>query len=102
MPGILLTIIGMGVVFGSLIILMVLIQLLDRFFGSGLQENDKNAKDAKASPENEDMDIVLAAAVGYFLETEGPEIHVPQVRRGADSLWARTARPGHFEQRRRR
>ena len=34
MPGILLTIIGMGVVFGSLIILMVVIQLLDRFFGS--------------------------------------------------------------------
>ena len=26
------------------------------------------------------MDIVLAAAAGYFLETEGPEIHVPQVR----------------------
>ena len=102
MPGILLTIIGMGVVFASLIILMVVIQLLEKFFGSGRRENDKNAKDAKASPENEDMDIVLAAAAGYFLETEGPEIHVPQVRRGANSVWARTARLGHFEQRRRR
>ena len=102
MPGILLTIIGMGVVFGSLIVLMVVIQLLERFFGSGRRENDKNAKVAKASPENEDMDIVLAAAAGYFLETESSEVHVPPVRRDADSLWARTARLGHLNQRRRR
>ncbi len=102
MPGILLTIIGMGVVFGSLIVLMMVILLLEKFVGSGRRENDKNAKVAKASPENEDMDIVLAAAAGYFLETEGPEIHVPQVRRDADSLWARTARLGHLNQRRRR
>ncbi len=102
MPGILLTIIGMGVVFGSLIVLMVVIQLLEKFFGAGRRENDKSTKDAKAPPENEDMDIVLAAAAGYFLETEGPEIHVPQVRRDADSLWARTARLGHLNQRRRR
>ena len=100
MPGIMLTIIGMGVVFGSLIVLMVVIQLLEKFVGSGPKETD--AEDVPASPENEDMDIVLVAAAGYFLETESPEVYVPPVRRDADSLWARTARLGHLNQRRRR
>ena len=102
MPGILLTIIGMGVVFGSLLVLMVVILLLERFIGSGPQETDSGAEDADTAAESDDLDLVLAAAAGYYLETETPEIFVPPVRRGADSLWARTARRGHSMQRRRR
>lgn len=101
-PGIMLTIIGMGVVFGSLIVLMVVIVLLERFVGTRPQETDAGAVEQEAASENDDLDLVLAAAAGYYLETERPEIFVPPVRRGADSLWARTARRGHSIQRRRR
>ena len=101
-PGIMLTIIGMGVVFGSLIVLMVVIVLLERFFGSGPPEADANAGAQEPSPKGGDLDLVLAAAAGYFLETESPEVYVPEVRRNANSLWARTARVGHPSQRRRR
>ncbi len=102
LPGIMLTIIGMGVVFGSLIVLMVVILLLKKFVGSGLQETEAAAEEEKTSPESGDLEIVLAAAAGYFLETDSPEIHVPPVRRNVNSIWARTARLGHFDQRRRR
>ena len=88
-PGILLTIIGMGVVFGSLIALMIVIQLLERCFGA-----KRSGTDAEGPAENDDLEVVLAAAAGYFLETEAPGVHVPKVRRGADSAWARSARPG--------
>ena len=102
MPGILLTIIGMGVVFGSLIVLMVVIQLLERFVGSGRRETDAGSEDLDTSRQGDDLEIVLTAAAGYFLETDSPEVYVPPVRRDADSLWARTARLGHLNQRRRR
>ena len=102
MPAIMLTIIGMGVVFGSLLVLMVVILLLQKFVGSGPQETDAGAEDADTAAQDDDLDLVLAAAAGYYLETETPEIFVPEVRRGADSLWARTARRGHSIQRRRR
>ena len=101
-PGIMLTIIGMGVVFSSLIVLMVVILLLERFVGTRPQETDAGAEEADAAATGDDLDLVLAAAAGYFLETETPEVYVPEVRRGADSLWARTARRGHSIQRRRR
>ena len=101
-PGIMLTIIGMGVVFGSLIVLMVVILLLERFVGSGRQEADPGAEEQEAAPQNDDLDLVLAAAAGYFLETESPEVYVPEVRRNANSLWARSARVGRLGQRRRR
>ena len=101
-PAIMLTIIGMGVVFGSLLVLMVVILLLERFVGSGLQETDSGAENADTAAQGDDLDLVLAAAAGYFLETERPEIFVPPVRRGADSLWARTARRGQSIERRRR
>lgn len=102
MPGIMLTIIGMGVVFGSLLVLIVVILLLEKFVGSGSPETEAGADEQKAPAENDELDLVLAAAAGYFLETERSEIYVPPVRRGADSLWARTARVGHLSQRRRR
>ena len=92
-PGFLLTIIGMGVVFGSLIVLMVVIQLLERFFSGG-RAGDAGAEGGRAAPGDDDLEVVLAAAAGYFLETEGPEVRVPNVRRAADSAWARAARPG--------
>ncbi len=101
-PGILLTIIGMGVVFGSLVVLMVVILLLERFVGSGRREAGADAVAQEAAPESDDLDVVLAAAAGYFLETEAPEVYVPPVRRNANSVWARTARAEHLSQRRRR
>lgn len=102
MPGIMLTIIGMGVVFGSLIVLMAVILLLEKFFGSGRREPDAGAVEREAAPQSEDLDLVLAAAAGYFLETETPEVYVPPVRRNSNSVWARTARQGHPNKRRRR
>lgn len=102
MPAIMLTIIGMGVVFGSLIVLMAVILLLERFFGSGRRESGAEAVKQEATPESGDLDLVLAAAAGYFLETETPDVYVPPVRRNNNSVWARTARQGHFSQRRRR
>lgn len=102
MPGIMLTIIGMGVVFGSLLVLMAVILLLERFFGSGRREPDAGAEEQVAAPESGDLDLVLAAAAGYFLETETPDVYVPPVRRNNNSVWARTARQGHSSQRRRR
>ena len=101
-PAILLTIIGMGVVFGSLIVLMVVILVLERFVGSGPPEADPGAEEQEAAPKDGDLDLVLAAAAGYFLETERPDVYVPPVSRNTDSLWARTARQGHSIQRRRR
>ena len=101
-PGIMLTIIGMGVVFGSLIVLMVVILLLERFVGSGSRKAGAGAEEQKPSTEGDDMELVLAAAAGYFLETETPEVYVPEVRRNANSLWARSARVGRLGQRRRR
>ncbi len=93
-PGILLTIIGMGVVFGSLIALMIVIQLLERCFGAKRERSGAGAEDAKAPAANGELEVVLAAAAGYFLETEDAGVRVPKVRRGADSAWARAARPG--------
>lgn len=102
MPGIMLTIIGMGVVFGSLIVLMVVILLLERFVGSGRRQPDPGAVAQEAAPQSDDLDLVLAAAAGYFLETETPEVYVPEVWRNSNSVWARTARQGHLNKRRRR
>lgn len=102
MPGIMLTIIGMGVVFGSLLVLMVVILLLERFVGSGRREPDAGTVEQEPSPESDDLELVLAAAAGYFLETETPDVYVPEVRRNANSLWARSARVGRLSQRRRR
>ena len=101
-PGILLTIIGMGVVFGSLLVLMAVIVLLEKFVGSRPQETDAGAENADAAAQGDDLDLVLTAAAGYFLETESPDVFIPPVRRNADSLWARTARRGYPGQRRRR
>ena len=102
MPGIMLTIIGMGVVFGSLLVLMAVILLLERFVGSGRREPDAGTVEQEPSPESDDLELVLAAAAGYFLETETPDVYVPEVRRNANSLWARSARVGRLSQRRRR
>ena len=97
-----LTIIGMGVVFGSLIVLMAVIMLLEKFVGAKTPEADAGAVEQETSPQSNDLDHVLAAAAGYFLETETTEVFVPEVRRNANSLWARSARVGRLGQRRRR
>jgi len=80
---IVLTLIGMGVVYASLALLMVLIQLLNRAFGA--------RKEAPPEEERADIAPLLAAAAACYLEAEGPEVFVPAVTRGG-SEWARRAR----------
>ncbi len=101
-PGILLTILGMGVVFSSLLVLMAVIHLLERALGTGRPQENAAQERTERPPEEEDLAIVLAAAAGHFLETEGAETRIPQVRRGQHSVWARTARLGRLGQRVRR
>lgn len=85
-----LTIIGMGVVFLSLLGLMYVVHLLNRIFG----ETTAEAKPAAPGPGGGagDLPLVLAAAAGYFLETERADVFIPEVTRSADSGWARRAR----------
>ena len=96
--GIELTIIGMGVVFLSLLALKYVIELLNKI--SAGWGRDKHSPDEKAEPDNGqaeaacDMDLVLAAAAGYFLETERAEVFIPEVNRSPESSWAHRARTG--------
>ena len=88
-----LMIIGMGVVFLSLLGLMYVIHILNRIFG----ERAAEAKPATPGPGGEtggadDLPLVLAAAAGYFLDTEGADVFIPEVTRSADSGWASRAR----------
>ena len=61
-PGIFLTIIGMGVVFASLIVLMAVIVLLEKIVEAG---RSKDAEEPAPTPGADDNGIVLAAAA-YF------------------------------------
>jgi sodium pump decarboxylase gamma subunit len=96
--GIELTIIGMGVVFLSLLALNYVIQGLNRVSEGWNRKThwSDNKADTKAEPAEGggDMDLVLAAAAGYFLETERAEVFVPEVSRSPESSWARLARTG--------
>ena len=86
-----LTIIGMGVVFISLLGLMYVIHLLNRIFDPKSAAEAKPAASETASGAD-DLPLVLAAAAGYFLESERAEVFIPEVTRSADSSWARRAR----------
>lgn len=88
-----LTIIGMSVVFLSLIALMFVIKILDRIF-SDAPAAEKSANIPGAGEDTEELPLVLAAAVGYFLETEGAEVFMPEVSRSGGSGWARRGRSG--------
>lgn len=101
-PGIMLTILGMGVVFGSLLVLMAVIHLLERLLGAGRRKESAAPEPPEDAPEEADLAVVLAAAAAHFLEAEGTETRIPQVRRGAPSVWERTARLDHLVQRGRR
>ncbi len=96
--GIELTIIGMGVVFLSLLALKYVIQGLNRASaGWGRDEHGPETKaEADTGPAEAagDMDLVLAAAAGYFLETERSEVFIPGVNRSPESSWAHRARTG--------
>ncbi len=102
--GIELTIIGMGVVFLSLFALMYVIKLLNKVSaGWGREDNGPEAK-AETDPEEKagEVDLVLAAAAGYFLETERAEVFIPEVNRSPESSWAHRARTGRAIPRRAR
>jgi hypothetical protein len=83
----------MVVVFFSLIALMYVIHLLNRIFSETRAEEASSAQPAPVGGGGE-LPLVLAAAAGYFLETEGAEVFIPEVRRSAASGWARGARAG--------
>jgi sodium pump decarboxylase gamma subunit len=87
-----LTIIGMGVVFLSLLGLMYVIQLLNRVFDQKSAETKPAATETGGAGGADDLPLVLAAAAGYFLETERAEVFIPEVTRSAGSAWARRAR----------
>ncbi|MDP7369074.1 MAG: OadG family protein [Nitrospinota bacterium] len=95
-----LTILGMGVVFFSLIALMYVIRILNRFFSENPAEEAPAAIPGPAEGEG-DLPLVLAAAAGYFIETEGADVFIPEVRRGGATGWARSARSGRVFSRRR-
>lgn len=102
--GIELTIIGMGVVFLSLLALKFVIQGLNRasagWDAKTHWSDEKTESKAEPAEETGDMDLVLAAAAGYFLETERAEVFVPEVNRSPESSWARQARTGRAVPRR--
>ena len=87
-PGMTLTAIGMGVVFGALVGLMAMIRLLHKFAGAPADEVPVRVEAA------DDMAPVIAAAVCCFLETERRAVYVPPVVRGPVSAWAQSARGG--------
>ena len=98
-----LTIIGMGVVFLSLLGLMYVIQLLNRVFDQKSAETKPAATEtggAGGAGGADDLPLVLAAAAGYFLETERAEVFIPEVRRSGESGWALRARAGSASPRR--
>jgi sodium pump decarboxylase gamma subunit len=94
--GIELTIIGMGVVFLSLLALMYIIKFLNKVSdGRGRDEHGPEAKSGTGSAEAAgEVGLVLAAAAGYFLETERAEVFIPEVNRSPESSWAHRARTG--------
>lgn len=96
--GIELTIIGMGVVFLSLFVLMLVVQVLDRLSSRWGRDNhwkeEKEGSRAETAEDPREVDLVLAAAAGYFLESERAEVFVPEVRRNPESSWARLSRAG--------
>ena len=94
--GIELTIIGMGVVFLSLLALMYVIKFLNKVSaGWGRDEHGPEAIAGTGSVEAAgEVGLVLAAAAGYFLETERAEVFIPEVNRSPESSWAHRARTG--------
>ncbi len=102
--GIELTIIGMGVVFLSLLALKYVIQGLNWASAGWNREKRWSETKAEAGPEEEagGLSLVLAAAAGYFLETERAEVFIPEVSRSLESSWAHRARTGRAIPRRAR
>lgn len=85
--GLTLTVIGMGVVFGALVVLMFVIMGLTAIF----QPPGQSKKSAAENGGGGLPDTVLAAAVGWFLETESPPVFMTPVTRAESSNWARSA-----------
>ncbi len=101
--GLMLTIIGMGVVFFSLAILAILVVFLERSFSGrpakvGPRTEPPSLPKAKAEqrvsrePDGEDVDPLLAAAVACFLECEAASIFIAAPKRPSVSPWAQQSR----------
>ncbi|MEK6711251.1 MAG: OadG family protein [Nitrospinota bacterium] len=84
-----LAVIGMGVVYLCLIVLMWTMQLLTWLYRS---EAEAPAQAQAAAPAGEPpLERVLAAAAAHFLEAEQPSLYIPPVIRRS-TRWAARGR----------
>ena len=95
-----ITVIGMGVVFLALIALMYMVKILEWAAGAPAA-----APAAAVAPDGTreaggDTALLLAAAVGHFLESETEALFSVPVKRSRASAWAGRARIGAARHRR--
>jgi len=88
---IVLAVIGMGVVFLSLILLMWTMQLLTWLYREAPQVSVGAPRPAAPAQEGAGVEVVLAAAAAHFIETEGPSLYIPSVTRRS-TRWAARGR----------
>ena len=87
-----LAVLGMGVVFSSLILLMWTMQLLTWLYRGQVQAPAAALAVPGAAPARESqLEVVLSAAAAHFLETERPPLYVPPVTRRS-TRWAARGR----------
>ncbi len=91
-----ITVIGMGVVFLALIALMYMVKILEWAAGApAAAVAPDGAREAGG-----DTALLLAAAVGHFLESETEALFSVPVKRSRASAWAGRARIGAARHRR--
>lgn len=87
-----LAVLGMGVVYIALILLMWTMQLLTWLYREQAQAPARAVPDPPAA-QGSPMELVLAAAAAHFLETERPPLYIPPVTRRS-TRWAARGRAG--------
>lgn len=87
-----LAVLGMGVVYIALILLMWTMQLLTWLYREQAQAPAQAVPDPPAA-QGSSMELVLAAAAAHFLETERPPLYIPPVTRRS-TRWAARGRAG--------
>ncbi|OGL63459.1 MAG: hypothetical protein A3J27_09565 [Candidatus Tectomicrobia bacterium RIFCSPLOWO2_12_FULL_69_37] len=87
-----LAVLGMGVVYVSLILLMWTMRLLTWLYREQAQATARPVPEPAAARESP-LELVLSAAAAHFLETERPPLYVPPVTRRS-TRWAARGRAG--------
>jgi sodium pump decarboxylase gamma subunit len=86
-----LAVLGMGVVFFSLILLMWTMQILTWLYRGQVRAPAAQAAPDAPAAQGSPLELVLAAAAAHFLETERPPLYVPPVTRRS-TRWAARGR----------